>query len=52
MALWLDEDKLKEARRIAEQAKWLGFETKVIYTPLDPKEYFDEQIRDLVGSMD
>lgn len=41
---WLDEDKLKEAREIAQMAKWIGLSTKVVYTKLDPKEYSDEQI--------
>lgn len=46
MVVWLDENKLKESREIAEQAKWIGFTTKVVYTPLDPKEYSDEEIRE------
>jgi hypothetical protein len=41
---WLDSDKLKESREIAQRAKWLGFVTKVVYTELDPKEYSDEEI--------
>jgi len=41
---WLDSDKLKEARDIAQRAKWLGFNTRVIYTELDPKTYSDEEI--------
>lgn len=44
--VWLDPDKLNEARAIAEQAKWLGFETWVIYTPEDPKVYSDGEITD------
>jgi hypothetical protein len=44
LAVWLDADKLNEARNIAEQAKWLGFTTRVIYTPLDPQEYSDAEI--------
>jgi DNA primase len=42
---WLDEDKLKESRAIADAAKWLGFNTKVVHTPLDPKEYSDHEIK-------
>jgi hypothetical protein len=41
---WLDSDKLKESREIAQRAKWLGFDTKAVYTELDPKEYSDEEI--------
>jgi hypothetical protein len=46
---WLDSDKLKESRQMAEQAKWLGFNTKVVYTELDPKEYDDKQIAEFVS---
>lgn len=46
LVVWLDADKLKEARHIAELAKWIGFRTKVVHTPLDPKEYNDTQIKE------
>lgn len=42
--VWLDADKLNDARALADQAKWLGFKTRVIYTPLDPKEYSNAEI--------
>jgi hypothetical protein len=42
---WLDSDKLKESREIAQRAKWLGFDTKVVYTELDPKEYSNAEIK-------
>jgi hypothetical protein len=42
---WLDSDKLKESREIAQRAKWLGFDTRVVYTELDPKEYSNEEIK-------
>lgn len=45
LIVWLDEDKLKEAREMAQMAKWLGFSTKVVYTELDPKEYSNEAIK-------
>lgn len=50
LIMWLDEDKLKEAMKIADQAKWLGFTTQVIHTPLDPKEYDDSQIASLLSN--
>lgn len=50
LIMWLDADKLKEAMKIADQAKWLGFTTKVIHTPLDPKEYDDCEINGFVSS--
>lgn len=49
MIVWLDSDKLKEAREIADMAKWIGFKTKVVYTPLDPKEYKDDEINNYLG---
>lgn len=49
LILWLDEDKLKESREIAQNAKWLGFSTRVVYTELDPKEYSDEEIKKLLS---
>jgi hypothetical protein len=44
LVVWLDADKLREARQIADQAKLLGFETKVVHTEKDPKEYENVQI--------
>lgn len=41
---WLDADKLAESMKMSDQAKWLGFTTQVVHTPLDPKEYSDEEI--------
>jgi hypothetical protein len=49
LVVWLDEDKLKEAMMIADQAKWLGFTTQVVHTPLDPKEYDDGEINGYVS---
>jgi hypothetical protein len=48
LVVWLDADKLKEAREIADQAKWLGFKTKVVYTERDPKEYDNSEIQKLL----
>lgn len=44
MVLWLDSDKLGNAMRISSQARLLGFETKVVYTELDPKCYENDCI--------
>lgn len=44
LVVWLDEDKLKEAREIAQMAKWIGMSSRVIYTEKDPKEYSDAEI--------
>lgn len=45
MWVWLDADKLNEARHIADLAKWVGLSSKVIHTELDPKEYTDDEIK-------
>lgn len=45
LVVWLDSDKWREARSIADAAKLLGFDAKTILTPLDPKEYSDNDIR-------
>jgi hypothetical protein len=47
--VWLDEDKLREAREISTMARWIGLSTRVIYTPLDPKEYTDDEIKHLTS---
>lgn len=44
LVFWLDHDKLKEARKMADQAKMLGLSTSVLFTELDPKCYTDEEI--------
>lgn len=44
LVVWLDEDKLKEAREIAQMAKWIGMSSRVIYTEKDPKEYSNAEI--------
>lgn len=44
LGVWLDADKWTNAVDIANRAKLLGFETKVIYTEKDPKEYENDFI--------
>ena len=44
LVVWLDRDKWKEARMIAEQAKMLGMNASTILTDKDPKEYSNEEI--------
>jgi len=49
--VWLDHDKWREAREIADNCKWLGLSAKTVFTELDPKAYTDEQINKyLTGS--
>jgi len=42
--VWLDSDKWREARHIAENFQWLGLSAKTVFTEKDPKAYTDEQI--------
>ena len=44
ITIWLDSDKWREAREIADNVKWLGLSADAIYSELDPKAYSDEQI--------
>jgi hypothetical protein len=49
LVVWLDEDKWREARQIADAAKLIGINAKTLLTPKDPKEYNDNEILQLVG---
>lgn len=46
LTVWLDSDKWREARHIADNFKWLGLSADTIYSELDPKAYSDEQIKE------
>lgn len=46
LIIWLDHDKLNEARGLSTSARMLGLDTKVIYTDLDPKCYTNEQLKE------
>lgn len=48
VVLWLDSDKLKEARSIAERFRLVGVDARVIWTDLDPKCYTNEQIMEIL----
>lgn len=45
---WLDYDKRDDAHRQALRAHSLGYNTSVIVTELDPKEYSDKEIREVL----
>lgn len=47
--VWLDSDKLKEARAIAEKFKLVGVTARVVWTELDPKAYTDEEIAEYLN---
>ena len=46
--VWLDADKYREARDIADAAKLLGVVVKTVYTEHDPKTYSIEQIKEFL----
>jgi hypothetical protein len=49
--VWLDSDKRKEAIKYSQRIQVLtGKQTKVIYTEKDPKEYTDNEIRQVLFS--
>jgi len=46
--VWLDSDKWREARDIAEAFKSVGLSASTIFTELDPKSYSNEQIQEFI----
>lgn len=50
VTVWLDSDKWREARTIAENFQWLGLSANTIFTELDPKDYSDVEIKKYLTS--
>jgi len=48
VVVWLDEDKLNEARTIATNASMLGMHSKVVFTEFDPKDYPVSEIKQYI----
>lgn len=48
VVFWLDADKFKEAQGLSTRGSLLGLSSRVIFTQLDPKEYDDETILELL----
>lgn len=48
LVVWLDQDKWREGRSIADAAKLLGLSANTLLTPLDPKCYSVEQIQEFL----
>lgn len=46
LVVWLDSDKYREARNIADQAKLIGFNARAEFTTLDPKDLTDSEIKE------
>jgi hypothetical protein len=49
LAVWLDNDKWREAREIADAAKLLGLDCRTVFTEKDPKEYTQDEIKKFVA---
>ena len=47
--VWLDADKLDNARKIAQNAAMLGLKTQVIYTTKDPKNNTNPEIKEILN---
>jgi len=48
LIVWLDDDKWREGRSIADCAKLLGMKTKTLLTDRDPKEFSVDDIKGLI----
>jgi hypothetical protein len=46
IVVWLDRDKWREARDIADSARFLGVLSNTVFTELDPKEYSLDEIKE------
>ena len=44
ITIWLDRDKWREAREIAEKCLWVGLSANTVFTELDPKAHTDQEI--------
>lgn len=51
LVVWLDYDKLIEARRAVSRASRIGFNASAIHTELDPKELSDKQIQEQLNGI-
>lgn len=49
IVVWLDRDKACNSFKLSKRLKVLGYQSKVVVTDLDPKEYTPEQIQALIG---
>lgn len=52
LLVWLDADKLDNARKIGLNASLLGINNKVVYTVSDPKSYTDSDIQTILSNME
>jgi Zn ribbon nucleic-acid-binding protein len=51
VVVWLDKDKWREARLIADRFKNIGLSTSTRLTEKDPKEYTDEEIKKILEEL-
>lgn len=48
IVVWLDGNMFDKAQKLSRAAQLLGFSSSAIWTPLDPKEYGDEDIQETI----
>jgi len=48
ITIWLDRDKWREAREIADKCKWVGLSANTVYSDLDPKCYSNLEIQNFL----
>lgn len=48
VVVWLDRDKWREARELADKFKWINIGATTVLSDEDPKRYTDEQIKDFL----
>src|SRR3990167_2944088 len=51
IVFWLDKDKIKSASEHAARAQSFGFTSHIIYTEKDPKEYNNQEIKEIIESV-
>lgn len=51
LVVWLDYDKLIEARKAVSRASRIGFDASAIHTELDPKELSDKEIKEKLNEI-
>jgi len=50
--VWLDADKLDNARKVGLNASLIGLSSQVLYTPKDPKNYTNEEIKNYLETLE
>ena len=51
IVIWLDSDKLDEARKVGLNTSLIGLNSQVLYTSKDPKNYTNEEIKNYLETI-